>query len=1802
MQAEETGTVLAGRYRVLDRLGQGGMGVVYRVEDTASGEIVALKTLRLSGGPNERSLLLFKTEFWAMTRLRHPNLPEVHDFGSLTDGTPYFTMELISGVDLTAALPLPLHHFYEVFTQLARALSFVHARRLIHRDVKASNVRLVSEPDGSTRVVLMDLGLVSALGQDTGAGRGISGTAAYLAPEALYGAVLDARADLFSLGVLAAEALTGSLPRRYAQGAAPAAVTAGGSHVDISRLSSFPPGLVRLVRRLVADAPSRRPHSADLVGETLAGLSGVSDLRSDQVQKRSYLATSALVGRDQELSRLRAALEATREGRGGALIVSGSAGAGKSRLLQEFRVEAQLDGALWAGGGGREAAASPLQPVLEALTPLLPVLARDAAGSLRQAAPVLLTLAPGLGQLVPGVDPAPQLPDPAAELDRLLDALIVLLKAAAGLQPLVLALDDLQWSDGTTIRLIGRLLDTSGTNGRLMLLGSLRSEEVERVPALGELVAANARSVLSVGPFDSRMIRELLTEQFGIEGVADEVVEGLRRRTGGNAFFLQEVLRFMVDQDLASFAGGRWRMPESLEGVRLPEQLSDILERRLQSRSEAEVSILQVFAAAGRPLDLWVLARVLGDDELFGHVDALRVHDLVAVEGDVVSVQHDRILEFTYEQTPPERRQALHLRLGAVMSDARTADPERYAFPDGEIGMQYLRGGASDRAIDHLLEGGRRAFRVQALDEAIRLLQPAEEALVGAGRTSVGGRLDEIQDLLLRAVYTQSPTRALPLATRAIERYRSAGWMARIPTLRRRLGVVGLFLGLVVTFLSIRRRRKGFDKEAFLGVFRRFLVTSTWRAQGLAWASRFDESLAVAGELEAYAPGRSLATLAALTSGISALVYQGRFAEQEERLADAYTLAMGKAGETLSPYDRRVLVRGAIGGTRAMAGIWKADPDVPACMDLDDGVTDDIEPIILEGLGAAVRIGFHAMRGETRAMEAEHRRYLDSRAIIRPEEREEAEHWMAWAAVERGEFQRAREIAERFAHRGCLSEAWQEIIRSRLLSTPLARIAAASQGISAAERPGHSSPLVAALARLVLAEAHLQAGTPAHARSILTEVLEYSRGPDHRTPYFEAMALRLLAQTRLAEGDFVGAGRLAADAVELATALRHPLERGLALRTLGSAEAAGSHHADAERSFSLAAAEFEELDNEHQLRLLRDLVDRGSGDTSSGLSTALTVAVRVPLSVEGLEADTAATLISSLDVERMSHALLRELADRLPDHDVGLLLPPAEGRPLRALTLDAGGEITDAPEGIPLELLELVCEPVEAGASATPLPGGAWVVPLCPLDEDGSGEAGVAALLYIPPEPGRVSEGTVRDLAPLLDLGASALHNALCYEDLLQREYRITLMHQLGQTLGAVRDHHDLVSLVLDRMIDLGQADRAFIMLRDEQTGELEFKAARSVDRTKLSGSAFAVSRSAIKQAVDSREVVHISGEDSLLSKDSLVGLALKSVTVVPLFSIVRLLAADPSQLERAQQTLLAADPAELADLLADTRVQDADNIGVVYLESRRSPTGAGHERALLKLLAHQAGFAIDISRLKARLVEEAAEQERLHQRQRQLARYLSADVAEAVMEQPELMRLGGEHREVTVLFTDVRGFTRWASDRAPGEVVAALNRIFSVQTEVLFAHGGTLDKFLGDGLMALFGAPIASVDHARRAVDAAVEIQQRMAVLLPDLAQGQEDGLVGVGIGIHSGVAAVGNIGSDRRMEYTAIGNTVNLASRLCGLAGGGQILMTRDLPELAELPGGSWRSAGTFTIKGKDGEVELFEAVIKAGADAPE
>lgn len=160
------------------------------------------------------------------------------------------------------------------------------------------------------------------------------------------------------------------------------------------------------------------------------------------------------------------------------------------------------------------------------------------------------------------------------------------------------------------------------------------------------------------------------------------------------------------------------------------------------------------------------------------------------------------------------------------------------------------------------------------------------------------------------------------------------------------------------------------------------------------------------------------------------------------------------------------------------------------------------------------------------------------------------------------------------------------------------------------------------------------------------------------------------------------------------------------------------------------------------------------------------------------------------------------------------------------------------------------------------------------------------------------------------------------------------------------------------------------------------------------------------------------------------------------------------------------------------------------------------------------------------------------------LARYVSKHVAENIIADNKLPGLKGDRRRITVLFCDIRNFTRFANALPPEEVVAFLNEYFAEMIEAIFSHQGTLDKFLGDGLMAVFGAPLDDPQHELHAVTAALEMQARLRRLRERWHGDKAE--IASGIGIHTGDAIVGNIGSEQRMEYTAIGDTVNIASRL--------------------------------------------------------
>lgn len=206
-----------------------------------------------------------------------------------------------------------------------------------------------------------------------------------------------------------------------------------------------------------------------------------------------------------------------------------------------------------------------------------------------------------------------------------------------------------------------------------------------------------------------------------------------------------------------------------------------------------------------------------------------------------------------------------------------------------------------------------------------------------------------------------------------------------------------------------------------------------------------------------------------------------------------------------------------------------------------------------------------------------------------------------------------------------------------------------------------------------------------------------------------------------------------------------------------------------------------------------------------------------------------------------------------------------------------------------------------------------------------------------------------------------------------------------------------------------------------------------------------------------------------------------------------------------------------------------------------------------------------------------------------QFSRFVNPHVVKQLLERGGLEG-AGQTREVSVLFSDIRGFTTLSETKAPGEVVALLNNYFSRQVDVVFSHGGSLDKFIGDCIMALWGAPLDDAEHARRAVACALDMADTLQAFKRDL--GAADASFDVGIGIHSGPAVVGLIGSDRRREYTAIGDTVNLASRIEGLTKDAKrrILVSRDTM-LACREAFDFVPAGSYKVKGRAHEVELFE-----------
>ena len=236
----------------------------------------------------------------------------------------------------------------------------------------------------------------------------------------------------------------------------------------------------------------------------------------------------------------------------------------------------------------------------------------------------------------------------------------------------------------------------------------------------------------------------------------------------------------------------------------------------------------------------------------------------------------------------------------------------------------------------------------------------------------------------------------------------------------------------------------------------------------------------------------------------------------------------------------------------------------------------------------------------------------------------------------------------------------------------------------------------------------------------------------------------------------------------------------------------------------------------------------------------------------------------------------------------------------------------------------------------------------------------------------------------------------------------------------------------------------------------------------------------------------------------------------------------------------------------------------------------------LISAVAAQTAIAVENVRAHERLAKEEVARANY-------SRFLPEYVVKQMLDNPESFKLGGVLQTITVLFADIRGFTRISEHAPPEKIVQLLNRYFSAMTDIIFAHGGTLDKYLGDGLMVLFGAPTVTPKDAANAIAAAVAMQRRMLSINDEL---REEGFpeIGIGIGLHTGEVTVGYIGSERRSEYTAIGDAVNTSSRLESNAKAGEILVSEATATAAHSRY-QLTPRDPITVKNREQPVPLFE-----------
>lgn len=825
------------RYEIVNEIARGGMGVVYRARDRASGEMVALKYLEVGERRNANLLLeCFEREYQVLAGLEHPRIIRVFDYAR-TQGGAYYTMELLEGSDLGRATPIPWREACQYLRDVATSLSLLHARRLVHRDLSPGNVKLTE--DGHCK--LIDFGALT----DFGPTETLIGTPPFIAPDAVTEGHLDQRVDLYALGALGYYCLTGqhAYPARCIDELLSAwdRLPARPSDID----PDIPGELDALLMSLLSQAALARPASA---AEVIMRLDAIADLPPDDDASQRLLAQSFLVapryvGRQRELAYLEDALRASVKGQGRAVRVHAAAGAGRSRLLEETAVRAALAGATVARA---DASAQPghygaVRALARTIFESCPDLAREAARDHGEALRVLGDVrTAGLRpeerhplasrqSLRPSAPPArqpqdigvaatpPAVPAPSNEaadgetVSRVEDWLLEVARA----RPLVLLVDNVEHADDASLGVLLALCRAAPRHSVLLVLTEQSDGEEDR--GLGLAALGTASETLSLDNLSLAEMADLLRSIFGDTPRVARLAEWLHAETAGRPLHTLGIVRQLASEGVIRNERGVWVLPSSRPHTHLSEQLEDALARRIGSLSLEALTLARCLSLHRGDLTL-ALARQLTDDSgsrgAIALLDELSAHDVLHRDHERCFFSSAALRQTLLKRMGGAGRRASHLRLGHALAALNATRRDLGTVVDA--GWHLIRGGEEMSGADMIAEVTQDSVACNLLVANLyRMGEPVEAALrvYRAARKSQRERLPLLTALAQAGYYEHYhwAERYGDEALDVVEKYSGLGLARRLtPFLGRHLGFVVAFgIAAAAHYLSPRRVRGG---------------------------------------------------------------------------------------------------------------------------------------------------------------------------------------------------------------------------------------------------------------------------------------------------------------------------------------------------------------------------------------------------------------------------------------------------------------------------------------------------------------------------------------------------------------------------------------------------------------------------------------------------------------------------------------------------------------------------------------------------------------------------------------------------------------------------------------------------------------------------------------------------------------------------------------------------------------------------------------------------------------------------------